>query len=209
MHKPVLGLIGGIGSGKSLVAAEFARHGGRIVAGDQFGHEALQQAGVIEQVVRRWGKDILDAAGAVERKKLGKRVFADPAERRALEALVFPYIEGRLRQAIAAAQDDPSVRFVVLDAAIMLEANWNKVCDWLVYVHAPRAVRLNRLATRRGWDEKEVAARERAQWPLTDKVSCADCAIDNSGAPEDTARQVADLVGRLGIPHRQNSEEFA
>jgi dephospho-CoA kinase len=69
-------------------------------------------------------------------------------------------------------------------------------------------VRLARLATHRGWSAKEVAARESAQMTLTDKVSYADWAIDNSGTPEETARQVADLAGRLGNPHRQFTAEF-
>jgi dephospho-CoA kinase len=206
--KPVVGLIGGIGSGKSLVAAELAKHGGRIVSGDKAGHEALMQPEIREQIVRRFGADMLDAGGAVDRKKMGARVFADPAERQALERIVFPYIKDRLRAEIAAAQQDPQVGFVVLDAAIMLEAGWNNACEVLVYIHAPRAARLDRLARHRGWSAKEVAARERAQITLTDKVSCADWAIDNSGTPEETARQVADLADRLGNPHRQFSAEF-
>jgi dephospho-CoA kinase len=206
--KPVIGLIGGIGSGKSLVAAEFARRGGRIVSGDKAGHEALRQPPIREQVVRHFGPEVLAVDGQVDRKKLGARVFADPAARQALETLVFPYIKEKLQSEIAAAQQDVQVAFVVLDAAIMLEAGWNKVCDWLVYIHAPRAARLARLAAQRGWCAKEVAARENAQMTLTDKVNCADWAIDNSGTPEDTACQVADLVSRLGNPHRQFTAEF-
>jgi dephospho-CoA kinase len=207
-RKPVIGLIGGIGSGKSLVAAEFARRGGRIVSGDKAGHEALLQPTIREQIVRRFGDEVADPSGAVDRKKLGRRVFADPSERQALEALVFPYIKERLQTEIAAAQHDAQVACVVLDAAIMLEAGWNKACDFLVYIHAPRGVRLARLATHRGWSAKEVAARESAQMTLTDKVSYADWAIDNSGTPEETARQVADLADRLGNPHRQFTAEF-
>lgn len=207
-NKLVLGLIGGIGSGKSLVAAELVKHGGHLIAADQLGHEALAQPDIKQEVVRRWGPDVLDEKGAVIRRRLGEKVFADAAERRALEALVFPYIERRVVEEIAAAQLCAEVAFIVLDAAIMLETGWNKVCDVLVYIHAPRAVRLHRLAERRGWTAKEVAARESAQMPLTDKATRADWAIDNSGAPEDTARQTADLVHRLGIPHRHCSQEF-
>jgi dephospho-CoA kinase len=142
---------------------------------------------------------VLDEQGEVVRKRLGAIVFADKAERQALEALVFPYIERRLQEEIAAAQADPQVPFVVLDAAIMLEAGWNRMCDRIVYVHAPRAVRLQRLAEQRGWTEKEVAARERAQMPLSEKISRADVVLDNSGPPEETAAQAADLLRRWGL----------
>jgi dephospho-CoA kinase len=196
--KPVIGLIGGIGSGKSLVAAEFVRHGGCVVSGDKVGHEALTQPDVRNRIVARFGVGMLDATGAVERKKLGQRVFANPAERQALEEMVFPYIKEKLTQEIARARQDPQIAFVILDAAIMLEAGWNNACDVLVYIHAPRAVRLTRLAEHRGWSAKEVAARENAQFSLTDKVTRADWAIDNSGSPEETARQVSDLASRLG-----------
>src|SRR2546423_6582366 len=85
----VVGLIGGIGSGKSRVAAEFARRGARVIAGDQLGHEALRQPDVKARVVERWGRDILDADGEVDRRKVARIVFANATELRALEAIVF------------------------------------------------------------------------------------------------------------------------
>jgi dephospho-CoA kinase len=196
---PVVGLIGGMGSGKSRVAAEFARRGARIVSGDQYGHEALCQPEVRSKAVERWGPGILDERGEINRRALGAIVFADPGERKALEALSFPWIERRFQEEIAAAQADPAVRLVILDAAILLEAGWNTICDQLIYIHAPREVRLRRLSEQRGWNAKEVEARERAQLSLTDKVSRADAALDNSGSPEQLARQVEDLLRQWGI----------
>jgi dephospho-CoA kinase len=197
--KPVIGLIGGIGSGKSRVAAELARHGGKVIAGDQLGHEALRQPDIREKVIRRWSAQVLDDIGEVDRQKLGAIVFADPAERRELEKLVHPWIKQGFREQIAAARADPRVALIVIDAAILLEAGWHEICNYLVYVHALRPLRLERLARQRGWSAKEVEAREQAQWSLTEKASRADFAVDNSGTPEATARQVADLLRRLGI----------
>lgn len=198
--KPVIGLIGGMGSGKSRVAAELERHGGCIISGDQLGHEALGRPEIRDQVVRLWGAEILAEDGAVNRRRLATKVFNHPAELRKLEGLVFPGIERRVREEIARAAADPQVSFVVMDAAVMLEAGWNNVCDWIVYVHAPRAVRLKRLAEQRGWEEKEVEARERAQMSLSEKVSRADFVVDNSASTEQLARQVADLLRRCRLP---------
>lgn len=198
-RKPVIGLIGGIGSGKSAVSAEFARHGGRIISGDQLGHEALRQPAIRDRVIQRFGQGIVGPDGGITRRALGAIVFADPQARRDLEALVFPYIEQRIREEIESAQSAVDVRFILLDAAIMLETGWNKVCDWLVYIHVPRELRLERLNRQRGWSEKEVTARELAQMPLTDKATQADFTVDNSGSLPETARQVYHLLGQLGL----------
>jgi len=196
--KPILGLVGGIGSGKSRVAESLARYGGFILVGDAFGHEALRQPEIKEMVRRRWGGAVLDGQGEIVRRQLGRIVFASAEERKALEQMTFPYIEGRILEEAAKAQADPSARFLVLDAAVMLEAGWNNFCDWIVYVHTPRKQRLKRLQEQRGWTEEEYRARATAQMPLTDKATRADFVIDNSGTPEDLDCQVADLLLRLG-----------
>src|SRR5688572_19081845 len=88
--KPILGVVGGIGSGKSFVAAELTRYGGRLIDADALGHEALRDDAIKKQVVARWGKDVLGADGEIQRRPLGRLVFANPAELKALEAMVFP-----------------------------------------------------------------------------------------------------------------------
>jgi dephospho-CoA kinase len=199
LNKPVIGLIGGMGSGKSLAAAELAKYGAPIISGDKFGHEALRQPDIKKAVLRRWGSEILDSTGEVDRRKLGTIVFADERERKALEGLVFPWIERRIGEEIARAKADPSVSLVVLDAAIMLEAGWAGACDQLVYVDAPREQRLRRLAEERGWSAQEVDKREKSQWPLTEKQKRADWTLDNSGSAEKLARQVQELLTHWGV----------
>ena len=192
--KPVVGLVGGIGSGKSQVARAFARRGGALVDADPIGHAALEQPEILQQVRVAWGERILDTEGEVDRKKLGAIVFASPVERARLERLVHPWIGRRIREQVAQLQADPAVAFVVLDAAVMVEAGWNRVCDRLVYVHAPRAQRLARVAAQRGWNEQEFAQREHAQLALTAKATLADAAVDNTGSPEAIQEQVDRLV---------------
>jgi len=196
---PVIGLIGGIGSGKSRVAEAFARHGAYVISGDQLGHEALRQPEIIERVVRQFGRGVLNEQGKVNRRRVGALVFADPAQRRALEEMVFPWIERRFAEEIALARGRANVALIVFDAAILLEAGWNKRCNWVVYVHAPRDVRLARLAGQRGWSAKEVAARENAQMSLTEKVTRADYVVDNSGPAEQLESQIVNLLRQWGL----------
>ena len=194
-HKPVLGLLGGIGAGKSTVADALARHGGKVVAADPLGHEALEQPDILARVVDIWGeRGILTPDGKVDRKKFGRIVFPSPVERSRLEHLVHPYIEKRIREEIDKASADPAVRFVVLDAAIMLEAGWDGVCDKLIYVDAPRPVRLERVQRQRHWTDQDLANREAVQMPAEKKKERADAVIDNAGPPAATAAQVDELV---------------
>jgi dephospho-CoA kinase len=191
--KPVIGLVGGIGSGKSLVAGLLAERGGFAICADPIAHEALRQPNVKEKIIVRFGREVLGEDGEIVRKRLAGPVFADPKLRRALESWVFPWVEARVSELIAQANADPGVQFVVLDAAVMLEAGWNGKCDWLVYVHAPRALRLARVKDR-GWTDEQIAAREQVQLPLAEKARLADAAIDNSGSREHTAQQIDALL---------------
>jgi dephospho-CoA kinase len=197
--KLVVGLIGGIGSGKSQVAAAFARRGARIIAGDQLGQEALRDPDIRERIVSKWGRDIVNENGEIDRPRLAAIVFADPVQRKSLEAIAHPWIRRRIRAEVDEARKDPHVPLIVLDAAVMLEAGWNDVCDQLVFIEAPRAVRLERVTRQRGWSEKEVNAREKAQLPLTEKAVRADHVFDNSASLEHLNRQVNDLLHVWGL----------
>jgi dephospho-CoA kinase len=196
---PVLGLVGGIGSGKSRVADELKKYGAYIISGDKLGHEALQQADIKEQIVKRWGLEVSNPAGEIDRRRLGAIVFADPEERWALEGMVFPYIERRLREEIARARDTTGINLVVMDAAVMFEAGWNELCDRIVYIDAPESVRWQRVISERGWSAREVAARERAQMSQTDKKNRADFVVDNSGPPELLGPQLEQVLRKMEI----------
>jgi dephospho-CoA kinase len=191
--------VGGIGAGKSAVAAEFARRGARVIAGDALGHEALAQPSVREAIARRWGPDLLDEKGEVQRKRLAAVVFADAQERKALEEMTHPWIRRRIEQEVQSARRHDGPGLVVVDAAVLLEAGWNGVCDRLVYVDAPREVRLARVRAARGWAEPDLEGREAAQLPLTWKRGRADHVLDNSSTPENLSRQVDDLIRHWGL----------
>lgn len=196
--KPTLGLIGGIGAGKSAATKCFAARGGAVIDADALGHEALEQPAIKAALVNRWGERVMKPDGRLDRRAIGGIVFADANERAVLEAAVFPYIGGRVREEIAKAQANPAARFVVLDAAVMLEAGWHE-CDKVVYVDAPRELRLARLAARSGWTEADLAAREAAQWPAEQKKARADAVIVNDAGPERLQEQVDRLLAEWTV----------
>jgi dephospho-CoA kinase len=187
---PTIGIVGGIGSGKSLVAEVMQKLGGYLIAADPLGHEALQQPDICAKLTERWGNGILDERGHVDRRTLGRIVFANANELAALEALVFPYIEQRILQETARARTQPDFPFIILDAAIMLETGWHEYCDKILFVDAPRPLRLARLQEKRGWNEPELERREKVQMPVEEKKAHADAVIVNDGDYDKVARQV-------------------
>jgi dephospho-CoA kinase len=192
--KPVIGLIGGIGAGKTTAARCFAARGGFVIDADALGHEALQQPEMIRWAVGRWGGGVRRPDGSLDRRAIARVVFANPDELAALEGMVFPYIGVRCREEIGKAMDAPAVRFVVLDAAVLLEAGWDGAVDRIVYLDAPRELRLARLAARSGWREADLAAREAAQWPADRKMARADAVIVNDSGPAELQERVDCLL---------------
>ena len=199
---PVLGLIGAIGAGKSTAARCFAHRGGFVIDCDVLGHRALDAAPVRQAIVTRWGQSVLNDEGRVNRSALGKIVFGTPQEREALESIVFPVIGDLARAEIANAT--PQSRFVVLDAATLLEAGWADHCDRIVYVDAPRAQRVQRLATRSGWDEAELTRRELAQLPAEVKQARAHAIIRNDAGVPELQDRVDQLLKEWNEPLRLN-----
>jgi dephospho-CoA kinase len=194
--KPVIGIVGAIGAGKSTVAAAFAARGGQIVDADRIGHDALEQAEIRQKVLDWWGRrgNLLKPDGRLDRRAIAGIVFAEPAERAALESIVFPLIGKRALDEIRRANANPAIRFIVVDAAVLLEAGWEETCHRLVYVDAPREVRLARLAARSGWTAADLAAREAAQWPAEKKLKRTCAVIVNDGSRERVQEQVDRLL---------------
>ena len=195
---PVLGLIGAIGAGKSTAARAFAERGGFAIDCDRLGHEALSLPEISNRLVTRWGIRILLPDGSPNRKVIGAIVFTDVAERTFLEGVVFPAIGTLARMEMAKAVANPSVRFIVLDAATLLEANWGDFCDRIVYLDASDEIRCKRVWDRSGWDSAELARRVAAQWPAAAKIERADAVIRNDGTESELRVTVARLLKDWG-----------
>jgi dephospho-CoA kinase len=195
-----LGISGGVASGKSLVSGQLADLGALILDADRAGHEALRLPEVKAAARRRWGDAIFGNDGHIDRSKLARIVFAtspdSPKERKYLESLTHPEIGRRLAAQVEAGKALSPL--AVVDAALLFEAGWDKLCDCTAFVDAPRTVRLAR-AVQRGWTEEDFAAREAAQDSLESKRARADLIIDNSGSIEHTQAQVMRLWQSLVV----------
>ena len=180
--KPVIGILGGIGAGKSTVAGEFTAMGCALVDGDAIGHELLEDEEVKQVLRKRWGRSVFKPGGAVDRQAVAGRVFNDPKELAALDAIMQPRIRRRMEQQIAAFRSDPKIPAVVMDAAIMFEAGWDDLCTHLVFVEAPAEQRAIRVKQMRGWDESAWASREKSQISLDSKSKRCYFKIENSSS---------------------------
>lgn len=191
----VIGIVGGVASGKSFVTECLAREGAAVLNADQVGHEVLREPEVIAALVGRWGDSILSEDGQINRSAVGKIVFAPGAEGELefLESISHPRIARRLEDQLDAWRREGTVKYVALDAAIMLETGWSKICDEVWFVDAPAEVRRER-AAKRGWSAEQWQAREASQWPVDRKRAAATQLIDSSGTREATREQVRRLL---------------
>ncbi len=195
----ILGIIGGIASGKSLVAQQFAALGAGVLDADRTGHAVLRLPHIEAAVRRRWGEAVFGPDGHIDRERLAQMIFA-PGEkggkdRKFLEQLTHPEIARRIwRQ--TGPMTAAGAPWVVLDAALLLETGWDQWCEKVVFVDAPEELRLQR-AIARGWDKEGFKAREGVQESLERKRSRADVIIDNSGPPERTQAQVEQFWASL------------
>ncbi|MCH2115222.1 MAG: dephospho-CoA kinase [Pirellulales bacterium] len=196
----ILGLVGGIASGKSAVAAELAALGAVVLDADEAAHTVINLPEVRHELVARWGRDILLPSGEVDRSAVAGRVFvnspAGTANRQFLEEHLHPRIRAQFEAALESLQrgDTP---MAVIDAPLLLEAGWADICNHLVLVDSPREKRLRRAAIRE-WTAAEFAAREAAQIPIEEKERRATHRISNLGSRTELVEQVRALWHALG-----------
>jgi dephospho-CoA kinase len=188
----IIGLLGGVASGKSFVAEQFECLGAKVLNADRIGHEVLSLPEVRDGIRNHFGDKVFGKDGEVDRKALGQIVFGPPPdgprELLVLEQLTHPEIRRRLRAETDRMAAD-GVAAAILDAPVMLKSGWDKICSSVVYVDSPEEVRCER-ALSRGWSKEEFEAREAAQESLEVKRRRADFVIDNSASAEYTQSQI-------------------
>jgi dephospho-CoA kinase len=196
-HVRRVALTGGIATGKSHVRSRLESLGIPTLDADMLARDAVAPGTVgLAAVVRRFGADVCEADGTLNRKKVGSIVFHDPQARRDLEQIVHPYVRETTERWFASL-DPKRVAFAVADIPLLFESQREGDFDTVIVTACEPATQLNRLMTRDGLDEAAARQRIAAQWPLQDKIAKADYVVHTDGSFDDTNRQVDEIASRL------------
>ncbi|MFL2870321.1 MAG: dephospho-CoA kinase [Pirellulaceae bacterium] len=185
----ILGVTGGIGSGKSAVSDLLVQRGAALFDADIAGHEVLSYEEAKAALTARWGAVVVGNDGNLCRSTIGEIVFSDPGELRFLESVSHPVIHRMLLQSITDARATRCLTALVIDAALLLEKTWNESCDLVVFVDCEEDMRWQRCESR-NWSREQFLAREAAQLPVESKQERCDVVIDNTGSLEELSDQV-------------------
>lgn len=211
----VLGVLGGVGSGKSTAARLLAEElPAAHLDADAEVARLYADPDLVGRVDAAFGGGLKSPEGHLDRAELGKRVFSQPELRRELEAILHPAVRHALWQGLAKAEaealaspppsTDSELRgWAILDVPLLLENGLSQACDFLIFVHVPDEIRAERACARHNWTRDTWQAREAAQAPLAQKESAADAILDNASGVEDLRAAVRALVPRLrALPPR-------
>ena len=195
--KPVVGLTGGIASGKSTVARMFAELGIPVIDADQLAREVVEPGTPgLARIVTEFGQAVVNPDGSLDRKGLGDLVFSDPVRRQTLNGILHPLIAAAGAQKIAALQDSPAA-YIIYEAALLLETRTHERFAALVVVHADEEVRKARLLSRDALTRAEAESRIASQLPPEQKLAIADYVVNNDGDIETTRQRVAEVHDAL------------
>jgi dephospho-CoA kinase len=198
--KPIIGMAGGIGSGKSYVAKLFGDLGCLVIDSDQLAKAAYDDP-VVKQAMRGWWGDcVFLSTGEVDKRALAAKIFSSGSasmERRRLEDLIHPIVQSARQRQMEASADDPAIVAFVLDTPLLFETGLNRQCDAVVFVETGAAERSRRLAESRRWGPEEIARRENLQLPLDRKLEMSDYVVKNTADAADVRRQVSHVLSRI------------
>jgi dephospho-CoA kinase len=208
-----VGLTGGIATGKTTVAAMLRELGCRLLEADKIAHQMIEPGGAAyDEVVREFGRGILTAEALVDRKKLGAIVFADPARLARLNAIVHPPVLKEQMRQLAAIEKSDAHAVAVVEAALLVEASFDRELDYLVVTWCTPEQQLARLTDPgrgRGLTLERARQRIAAQMPIEEKKKRADALVDCSGTLEHTRAQVIALFARLKGMESERSRQAA
>jgi dephospho-CoA kinase len=194
--KPIIGIIGGIGSGKSTVAAEFVKLGCKVINADEIAHELLNKNSIKEKIVVLFGRDIIDPKGNINRKRLGEIAFADHNKLMMLNRIIHPLVIERAEEIIEQYKRQNQTKAIVLDMPLLVEIGWAERCSKLIFVDCKEKIRAER-AKKMGFDKNQLKNRENFQISLDKKAALADNTIENNSDFSAMVRQVADIFSNI------------
>ena len=202
----VIGLAGGIASGKSLIASHFQSLGAEVLDADKIGHQVLMDPQVVREIESTWGDRVI-SEGQVDRKRIARLVFEDSSsgrlELQKLEAITHPRIRGEIQNRLEQFRCEQKIPACVLDAPVMFKTGWHEICDKIVFVDAPLELRQKRVAAR-GWAPEELFNREKSQTSIPQKRRLSTDYIDNSSTPAHSMQQVREMWIRWGLTIKHN-----
>lgn len=197
-HNLKVGLTGGIASGKTTVARFFRALGACVVDADQIAHEVMEPGGrAFQQVVDRFGPEILDAQGCIVRSRLAEIVFSDPVGLAALNLIVHPEVRDESNRRVADCAAKPDTRIIVYDAALLVETGAYRNFDRIVVTCCSPETQLARIMDRDNLREPQAQARIEAQASLQEKLDLADYVIDTEGDVESTKERATEIYNNL------------
>ncbi len=195
--KPVIGIVGGIGSGKSTVAREFLRQGCGMVNADEINHKVLQRKEIVDVLVSWWGGEILDSTGHIDRHAVSKIAINEPKQLKRLTDLVHPIILDLQVKLIEKLKKDENIKAIVLDVPLLIEIEWQGKCDYLVYIEVSDAIRHDRLAKERGWSEEKIKNLENLQISLDIKAEMSDYIVHSNSCISNLASQIDVILPKM------------
>jgi len=192
--KPIIGILGGIGSGKTTVANAFAKAGCKVIDADKIAHELLEQKDVKSSIINIFGKAILTIEGKINRKKLADVVFEDSGKIKAINGIIHPLVLAQVEALISEYNTQNQVKAIVLDMPLLAEVGWEKRCNKLIFVDCKADLRLKRTMKNGILNESQLKRRENFQISLDKKKGIADNVLDNNSDCEALAKRVADIL---------------
>ncbi len=187
---PIIGLTGGIGSGKSTVAGMLRELGATVIDADVIAREVVEQSGSLrQQLAGEFGHDLLDREGRLRREELGHRVFGHPDKVSRLNELIHPHVVQRLEEAIQNA-GKTGARAVVIEAALLYETGFDRRMDHVIVVAASEEQRMKRVHLRNGFTTDQIRQRLDSQWPMEEKLRRASVVVWNDGTTDELRLRV-------------------
>ncbi len=193
IRKPIIGIIGGIGAGKSSVAQAFAELGCSTIDADKIAHDLLDTPDLQKKIILLWGQDLLTPTGQINRSKLGKLVFNDPAKLDQLNQIVHPPVLLEIERLITQYQQKPEIPAIILDMPLLVEVGWAVHCDHLIFVDCDPSLRLQRIHKDGRFSLEQWEKRENYQISLDTKQQLADTTVSNNSGFSALVKQVAKI----------------